>query len=357
MNSKLFSKILFLSALAVSILSITLLSCGFAETITGITSTPVIPSFTPTPTIYCPQTELDVAELKVNSTFLVVLFDEEIAKSFPLIYEDGQKETDIYLFLAKILPTVLGPGSEYSLFRSGYRYYEEAKIIRDASRIIAAPELVSTPVPPDAYTAIPSPTKSGVVIADVIATNAYATQVAEQHATATHMAISYQCQQITYSGLYEATEVSWNATQIAEQGRINESILTVQPNNDTNDVERPLGGNNVYEGLSHVTIDLKSRCPEYSRCVLIVIDDLEDWRSEKPDYLDIDLEGYEIVLVVPSCGDIVSPECGKIKDRWVPQFTNDFRSKEEDITIANSLGSERKEGVDAFLVNYFYERK
>ncbi len=357
MSSRLFSRFLFLSTLVISILSLTLSSCGLAEAVTGITSTPVIPSITPTPTIYCPQIDLDVAELKVNSTFVVVLFDEEVIKNFPLVYENGQTESDIYLFLSKILPNVLGPGSEYSLFKLGYRYYDEAKVIRDASRITTAPELVSTPAPPDAYTAIPSPTKSGVVMADVIATNAYATQVAQQYATATQIAISYQCQQIVYDGLYKATEVSWSETQVAEQERINESILTIQPDGNKINVERPLGGNNVYEGLSHVTVDLKKRCPEYSRCVLIVVDDLEDWRSEKPDYLDIDLEGYEIILVVPSCSDIVSPECGNIQNKWISQFTNEYRSKAEDITFVNSLGSERKEGINAFLVNYFSEGK
>lgn len=230
-------------------------------------------------------------------------------------------------------------------------------MVRDASRIITAPDLVSTPAPPEIYTAIPAPTKSGVVIADVIATNEYATQVAQQYATATQMALSYQCQQNIYNDLYKATEVAWDLTQIAEKARINGSILTVQPNSANNNIERPLGGNNVYEGLSHVTVDLNSRCPDYSRCVLIVIDDLDDWRPQKPEYLSIDLEGYEVVLVIPSCSDIVSPECNKIQNKWMPQFTNIFHSEAKNITFANSLGSERKEGIDTFLINYFSERK
>ncbi len=357
MQSKQFLRFFFLSMLITSLVSILLSSCGLAEAVTGITPTSTVPSPTLTPTIYCPPVELDVAELNINSTFVVVLFDEEITKSFPLVYENGQTETEMYVFLSKFLPSVLGPGSEYSLFRLGYRYYEEAKIVRDASRIIAAPDLVSTPAPPEAYTAIPSPTKSGVTMADIIATNEYATQVAQQYATATQIAIGYQCQQNIYNDLYKATEVAWSATQVSEQERINESILTVQPNISDNSAERPLGGNNVYEGLSHVTVDLNSRCPDYSRCVLIVIDDLEDWRSQKPEYLNIDLKEYEVVLVVPSCSDLVSPECEKIQNKWLPQFVNVFQSEAKKITFVNSLGSERKEGIDSFLVNYFFERK
>jgi hypothetical protein len=310
-----------------------------------------------TPTLFCPPIELDVAELKVNSTFVAVLFDEEIIKNFPLVYESGQTETEIYVFLSNVLPRVLGPGSEYSLFRLGYRSYEDAKVIRDASRIITAPELISTPAPPQAYDEISTPTKSGVVIADVIATNEYATRVVQQHATATQMALSYQCQKNIYDRLYKATEVAWDSTQIAEKDRVKASILTAQPhNNDANNIERPLGEYNVYEGLSHVTVDLKNRCPDYSRCVLIVIDDLADWRPQKPEYLNIDLEGYEVLLIIPSCSDTVSPECKNLQNEWTPQFTNSFRSELENITFANSLGSDRKEGIDAFLVNYF-ERK
>lgn len=357
MYSGQFSRFLFLSMLAASLLSVILSSCGFVETVTGITPTPVTPSPTLTPTLYCPPMDLDIAELKVNSTFVVVLFDEEITKSFPLVYENGQTESEIYVFLSNVLPSVLGPGSEYSLFRLGYRSYEEAKIIRDASRIVSAPELVSTPAPLESLTAIPTPAESGVVMADVIATKEYATQVAQQYATATQMAIDYQCQQTTYEGLYRATEVAWDVTQVAEKERINEYILTVQPDITDDNSKRPLGGNNVYEGLSHVTIDLESRCPDYSRCVLIVIDDLEDWRSQAPEHLDIDLEGYEIVLVAPSCSDTVSPECKNLQNKWMPQFTGAFRSNSENITFVNSLGSERKEGIDVFLVNYFSERK
>ena len=110
---------------------------GVSE-ITGITPTPITSSPTLTPTLFCPPIELDVAELKVNSTFVVVLFDEEIIKKFPLVYESGQTETEIYIFLSNVLPRVLGPGSEYSLFRLGYRDYKDAKMIRDASRIIFA---------------------------------------------------------------------------------------------------------------------------------------------------------------------------------------------------------------------------
>lgn len=357
MYSRQLSKLLLMSVLAISLLSLIITSCGFAETVTGITSTPVTPSPTLTPTLYCPPVELDVAELKVNSTFVVVLFDEKIIKDFPLVYENGQKEYEVYLFLSNLLPRVLGPGSEYSLFRLGYRYYDEAKIARDASRIITAPDLVSTPVPPDPLTAVPIPSVSGVVMADVIATKEYATQVAQQQAINTQMAIEYQCQLTVYDGLYKATEVAWDVTQKAEQERINESILTFQPSPSNTNDERPLGGNNVYEGLSHVTVDLSSRCPAYSRCVLIVIDELEDWRSQKPDHLEINLEGYEIVLITPSCSDIVSPECKKLQNKWGELFTSSFNAKQENITFANSFGSERKEGIDSFLVNYFFERK
>jgi len=357
MQLKWFSRILFSSSLIILILSTLISSCGFVEAVTKITPTPITPSPTITPTLNCPPTELDVAQLKVNSTFVAILFDEEITKKFPLVYENGQPESDIYTFLSNVMPRVLGAGSEYSLFRLGYQNYDEAKIARDASRITTAPDLVSTPAPPEIYTAIPIPLKSGVVLADVIATNEYATQVAEQYATATQMALGYQCQQNTYNELYKATEVAWNTTQIAEKTRINQFVLTVKPKDSKNGTERPLGGNNVYEGLSHVTVDLKSRCPDYSRCVLIIIDDLEDWRSKKPEQLKIDLEGYEVVIIIPSCKDLVSPECKNLQSKWIPQFTNTFRSKAENITFANSFGSERKEGIDTFLANYFFERK
>lgn len=354
MNAKRVPRLL-LVLIFILFLILSLVGCGsndpgtIIENITGVTATPVTPSPSPTPTLNCPPIALELAELSTVSTFVAVVFDEELIENYPLVYENGQPEANPYIFLSDVLSRALGPGSEYSLFRMGYRRYDHAKIIRDASRIVSAPELVSTPAPPDALEAIPTPTKSGVTIADVKATQDYAAQVVRQVATQTQIALEYQCQLSLYESEYQATQVAWGTTQLAEKERIQDTVLTAQPTGEL-PPEAYQGSLSVYEGLAHATVDFQSRCSEYSRCVLIIIDDLQEWRPRTPDYLSINLSGYDVAIVVPTCSEIVSPECSELQDKWIPQFRDDLGSS--DIQFVNSNGSERGEGLDVFLLNY-----
>lgn len=304
------------------LVSLILASCQFpnASELTGITPTPITPS--PTPRI-CPDVNLEnLDKLEITPSFIVVLFDPKITDEPTLEYLSGDKTADAMDFMSVVLPKILGAGSQYSLFSLGFRTYEAAKLDRYSSKISEAPELIATPVPYLTLTPVPTPTLSGAVLQHQEAKNQYNATVTAQYATATQLAFEDICHKSTYDEVYKATATQWSVTQQAEAIEIATQIeiAKIERENKIAIIETPFAKNNVFEGLSHVTIDFEDQCKNYQRCVLLIFDDLTDWRSETPDYLNIKLENVEIVSIIPQCEDIIQPSCVAIQDKWTPLF-------------------------------------
>jgi hypothetical protein len=302
--------------------SLILASCQFpdASELTGITPTPITPS--PTPRI-CPNVDLEnLDRLEITPSFIVVLFDPNSTDAPTLEYLSGDKTADVIDFIGATLPKILGVGSQYSLFSLGFRTYEAAKLDRYSSKITEAPELIATPAPYMTLTSVPTPTLSGAVLQHQEAKNQYNATVTAQYATATQLAFEDLCHKSTYDEVYKATATQWSVTQQAEAIEIATQVDTakIERENKITIIETPFAKNNVYEGLSHVTIDFEDQCKNYQRCVLLIFDDLTDWRGETPDYLNINLENVEIVSILPQCEDIIQPSCVAIKDKWTPLF-------------------------------------
>lgn len=303
-------------------LSLALASCQFpdASELTGITPTPITPS--PTPRI-CPNVDLEnLNRLEITPAFIVVLFDPSITQEATLEYVSGDKTADVMDFLGVVLPKILGVGSQYSLFSLGFRTYEAAKLDRYSSKITEAPELVATPIPYETLTPVPTPTLSGAVLQRQEAKNQYNATVTAQFATATQLAFEDLCHKSTYDDVYKATATQWSVTQQAEGVEVATQVenAKIERENKITVIETPFAKNNVYEGLSHVTIDFEDQCKNYQRCVLLIFDDLTDWRGETPDYLDIKLENVEVVSILPQCEDIIQPSCVEIQDKWTSLF-------------------------------------
>ena len=338
---------LVISSLAITI-TLVISSCQLSDVpggITGITATPLTPS--PTPRICPPNIDIESLDgLEIETKFIVVLFDENLTHAESLEYLTGEKALDVMSFVGKILPKVLGPGDQYSIFSLGFRHYEAAKLNRYSSKITAAPEIVATPQSPMILTPIPTPTLSDAVLENQVAKNKYVSEVEAQNATATQSAFEYDCEKVAYDAMYKVTATAWSVTQQAEANEIATQIVVAQENRKEKimAMETPFAADNVYEGLSHVTVDFESQCKEYERCILIIFDDLIDWRNVTPDYLQISLKGVDVVSILPQCEDLIQPSCQNVQYLWNPHFES-YGAKS--VTYFNGKRLEES------LLNYF----
>jgi hypothetical protein len=294
------------------------------SSITGITPTPITPS--PTPRVCPPVENLENGDnLRIHPKLIVILFDSKSTNGKKVLeYTDGSKTADILEFLAHLLPKILGPGDQVAFFSLGFRGYEAARLSRYVSRISEAPRIVPTPRYPETLTPIPSPTKSSVVLDEYRAEVEYQTAVANQYATATQIVFEYQCAVVDYQTRYQATATQWSATKAAEATAISAQIQALQIATPK-PIETPFAANNVYEGLAHATVVFSNLCNSYERCVLLIFDDLTDWRNipsqnNIPSYLQINLSKVEIFSILPQCEDIFEPACKQIQDLWTEEL-------------------------------------
>jgi hypothetical protein len=151
----------------------------------------------------------------------------------------------------------------------------------------------------------------------------YKTAVAAQQATSTQLAFEDLCVVSAYATANQGTVVAWTATNQAGSTEIATHISASK--NTPTPIETPFAKDVLYEGLGHASIDFKAQCPLYDRCVLLIIDDLIDWRNtasdnQIPDYIDFDLNGVETIVVIPNCRDINSPSCTRLQDLWTDEF-------------------------------------
>jgi len=309
-------------ALIFVLTTLMLMSCsiGGIENITGITATPATPSSTPR---ICPDVNLEGLDgLELTPTFIIILFDPDSTNGATLEYLTTESTSDVMDFIGIFLPKVLGAGSQYSIFSLGFRTYEAAKLDRYTSKIMRAPEIVATPVPHSTLTPVSTPTLSGAVLQRQESKNQYNATVTAQYATATQLAFEDNCQKAVYDSMHKATATQWSVTEQAEAMEIATQVEMARINRENNSavIETPFASNNVYEGLSHVTVDFEYQCENYERCILLIFDDLTDWRGETPDYLHINLQNVEVVSVIPQCEDIIQPSCRSIQDKWLPLF-------------------------------------
>lgn len=300
-------------------------SCNLdTSTITGITPTPIPPS----PTLrVCPPTALlnNEDDLKIHPKLIVILFDPNSTMGRKVLeYADGSKTMDILEFLDHLLPNILGPGDQVSLFSLGFRSYNAARLDRYISKISDSPHIVSTPSYPETLTPIPLPTKSNVGLEEYQGKIEHETAVAAQYATATQIVFEYQCALQDYQNIYQATATQWSATKEVEANAISTQIQALRAATPQAK-ETPFAYNNVYEGLAHVTVDFGNLCGSYERCILLIFDDLNDWRNSSsrndiPSYLKINLKKVEVLAILPQCGDIFEPTCKATQDLWTDEI-------------------------------------
>lgn len=316
-------KFLLVSTLFVFLIS----ACGFGNgTSGGISTWTPSPSATPT----CdPNISLATPSgWDTNSRLIVILFDPLSTGNNFLEYENGVKTNDVNAFMSNLIPKIIRPGDQISVFELGYRKYEDARYLRIFS-YIDVPQLYDTPQPEDTLTPITENVDlslEGLAIKQATV-QAAKTQLAHSF-TATAVVSENICKVTIWndSAIYTAT--AYNQTEIAEVATIKANI-TSAADTDTNTggepaaFETPYSDDVVYEGLYHTTFDLKSDCAFYDQCILLIIDTLDTWTftNQLCDECDIDLSDLDLVYVLmPNCKDINQPTCKGLQEFWDGEF-------------------------------------
>lgn len=309
---------------AILILIVALSSCSPGNIQVGeIIATSTI---TLTPTLDCPETSIDIDEgsLTVIPNNIVFLIDLEFESE--QVYEYGEygsnKHTDsIFDFLDISFRDLIEPGDRFSFYRFGFRSYNDSRIYRYKSGLTDIPDIPSTPVPVGPYEPLPTYMPIGVPLNDIKGKNDYVKAEAINAANATQAALENQCFNITFNQLFQKTAVAWEAIRTSELNILHRAYRSGIDNFlSRSDVSAELGMRVVFEGLAHVSVDMENRCDDFERCILIIVDDLDEHRPDRPIKLNIDLTNVEVISIMPNCAEIFQPDCQARQNRWTNLF-------------------------------------
>ena len=284
------------------------------------TSTTLTPSPSGSPT--CPINMQLSTPVGVNpSTRLIVILYDPWAEVNPgLDLSNGERITDIPLFVSKIIPDIMGPGDEISVFQLGYASYTAARVTRQYSYLTIYPQLyvapslrTLTPLPP---TGVPTPGYG-----EVATKNASRIIATERAAAEASNIANYNCEALYYNENIRSTATTWIQMQAADINGISTAEVSdfgkVTPSTRSN-YELYYGG--LYYGLYFASLDIQADCAKYDECVLVIVDDLHYLAKHAPDNLPIALNGVSLYVIMPGCRDINQPNCSDLQSYWVPEF-------------------------------------
>ena len=287
-------------------------------TSTALTISTPSPSGSPT----CPVNIQLSTPIGVNQStrLIVILYDPRVQVNPGLDLSNGERITDIAQFVSKIIPDIMGPGDEISVFQLGFDTYPAARVTRQYSYLTIYPQLyvapslqTLTPLPP---TSIPTPGYGEVATQN--ASRVLATQRAA--AEASNLA-NYNCAAVYYNENIRSTATAWKQMQVADINGISTAEVsdfgTVTPSRRMSS-ELTYGG--VYYGLYFASVDIKADCAKYDECDLIIVDDLSIYLKHNPDHLPIALNGVNVYAIMPGCRDINQPDCADLQSYWTSEF-------------------------------------
>jgi hypothetical protein len=282
------------------------------------------PSITPSPTCV-PNMSLSTPEgLKVTTRLIVILYDSRPVETSFLELRTKEKTNDIQLFLTRIVPNLIGPGDQITIFHTGYSLYEASRVTRLYS-YTNVPQLYNTPSPREA---LPTPTQGPPVKPGFNAVIATKTALAEKiYRAGTEAAdqATYNCEITYWNTNVMSTATEWSKAVANEGMEISNQMKMDFEEHNENTMQRPYSSDELYYselyyGLSFASIIFDADCEKYDECILIVIDDMSTREVENPDQLKIHLNGVDAYVIMPNCADIDQPECGKLKTFWNSEF-------------------------------------
>lgn len=283
-----------------------------------ITATPITPS--PTKRICNPNNVYTISTPpQYSPILLVVLFNPNLDNN--LQYRDGKSTSNPLEFIQNALPNILFSGDQYAIFELGYKSYEAAQLGRDSFPRINEPPSRAMFQGQATLTTIPTTTKTLEGLQEMQRQGQYDATVTAQIATVTEMAFIDRCEKEKFVNEAYATETAWSATQTLVGNEIATQASGIE--NDHPLLETPYSQDVVYEGLSHATIVFNNLCDKFSRCVLLIISDMKDYRAGFKGMIqdgNIDLTNVEIITVMPNCEDIFQPSCTDLENIWRNEF-------------------------------------
>ena len=260
------------------------------------------------------------AGLNPPTKLIVIVYDTKIKVIPELDFSNGEKTTDVATFVSKIIPDLMGPGDEISVFQLGYSTYPAARVTRQYSYLTIYPQLyvapkyaTLSPLPP---TGVPTPGYGEVATKNAFIGTSTARAVLEAANSA-----SYNCQVLYYNANIRSTATAWEQSQVADINSVSTAevgdFATVSPGNE-NLSELAFGG--LYYGLFFATVDIKSDCAKYDECDLVIVDDLRVYGKHNPQNLPIALNGVNLYVIMPNCRDINQPDCAELQTYWTAEF-------------------------------------
>ena len=319
-------------ALVLFVLSSCVPSTQLAEELTATAS--VVPA---SPT--CPVVSaLSTPDTVIPPTkFVVVVYDPRVQVDSPLEVSSGAALTDVAQFVKRILPDMLGPGDQISVFQLGYGSYTDARVTRQFSFLTSYPQLyvapsleTLTPLPP---TDIPTPGFEAVATS-----NEFRVQSTQRAVDEAAQQARYNCDLAYYDLNVKSTATAWNEAKVSDAGALSTAMAAdlgkATPSTSENN-ELKHGG--LYYGLTFATNDLRADCAKYDECDLVVVDDLQHFGHIIPPGVAIALQGVNLYVIMPNCRDLNQPDCADLQAYWTPQFKSFGASK---VTYWNGLRAE-----------------
>jgi hypothetical protein len=299
-----------------------LISCSSNENSSTFSTWTISPSASAT----CPHDiQLTTPEgWGATTRLIIILFDPTSISDQSLVMINGDRINDISTFISRIIPEIMYPGDQLSIFELGTSlHYSEARVARLFSDV-TLPQLFSAPSPAVTFTPYPTFTLATAGYERILQNNLIHSLNTSIAMTETANADLYSCQAAAWNGNLEATSTAWETISNGEEERIcNDAENLILEENDNRGATDELFYGGVYYGLSFATIDLLSDCDNYSECILIIIDDLHTWNRSEPDDLEtnINLSGINsIYAIMPDCSDVNQPDCSDLQTFWTNEF-------------------------------------
>lgn len=320
------------------------------------TPAPGYATWTPSPsaTATCiPNISLSTPEGWGSSRLIVILFDPRSMGDQYLELENKEKTQDISFFVGRMIPRLIKPGDQISVFQLGYSSFDDAVVTRLFS-YVEVPQLYNTPSPRETLTPLPPtnvPTPGFVAVATH---NAVVVQSTQRAGTETANKARYGCEVIYWNNIVMSTATAWGAIATSEIGelnkKLNEEMKDFYEIDDDQIRETPFKTNELYygglyNGLNFASTVFRAECKNYTECILLIVDDLQFYGQNNPDNLPIDLKGIKIDVVIPNCRYIDQPSCMKVRDYWNNEFIKFGAGEAEywngvrvEINLLNAIG-------------------
>jgi len=351
-------------------ISVSAIGCSTDQIIATATETPTLTSspsstatLSATPSATACPTQINALSpnlVSLSPVLVVVLFDSEQTPFDPL---------DL---INNVMSKAAEPGDALAMFRSGYRWhqFDLSKVVVHDSPKLNVPDIILSPTSINSLTPQPTSTLRSsatpqntpdVSEVDIFSRSQtqtafpdHATQTVEVYesqikmteiaaesteaaimATATEIAALNHCAELVWNEEFAEIDANWQDQKATHRADFLTQIAgTIVPSDKSTQTDSlptptPYTQAEVFDGLTSASLVFSNLCNEedFNRCILIILDNLHDWRHDaaREDLIaefEIKLDNVEVISILANCSETYSPSklCGPAQDLWTPQF-------------------------------------